>query len=153
MDPKEKLVSHEALEEYNKQIRKKNNSGEKRSPPPDDDGINVISMDSNSYQLSTPQEKKKPKINRDLLLVNNSRSGNQGLVQHQASNGYNSSNVQQDVINISNQALSFTIENNFAPVKIECSPPFQHREEAKRFIVNFFKVINNEFRKEYPKNQ
>jgi hypothetical protein len=47
IDPKEKLVSYDALERYNKQLREKtSNTREKCSPPSDADDVNASTMDS-----------------------------------------------------------------------------------------------------------
>lgn len=154
IDPKEQLVSHDALERYNKQLRENTSSTrEKRSPPSDDDDANAITMDSDSGQQMTPQGKKKPRTNSDIFFFNKTRNVNQRPVQQQATTVYDNNNEQPGQFNISNQALTYAVENNLSTIRIECSPPLENREVAKKFVINLFKYINKDFRKECPGNQ
>ncbi|CAF3793852.1 unnamed protein product [Rotaria sp. Silwood1] len=65
---------------------------------------------------------------------------------------YDNNNQQQGQFNISDQALTYAVENNLPSIKIECSPRLEDREQAKKFVINFFKCIADIFRKKYPGN-
>ncbi|CAF3292755.1 unnamed protein product [Rotaria sp. Silwood2] len=151
IDAKEQLVSLAGLEQSNKQLREKmNNMGEKRSPPSDDEDITVYNMEDDGCQQMTPQGKKKPKTNNDIFFFNKKHSYNQRIVQNQS---MRVNDEQPGQFNISNQALNYAVDNSFIPIKIECSPPLENREGAKKFVIRLFKYIENDFRKKYPGNQ
>ena len=154
IDPKEQMTSHTKLEKYNEQFNGERSSArEKRSPPTDDDDdINVNIMDSDSGQQMTPQGKKKSKINSDILFYNKNRSVNQHPVQQQKTD-YDNNNNQLEQPNISEQAITYAIESNPSPIKIECYPALDNREHAKKFVINLFKYIEKDFRKKSTDNQ
>jgi hypothetical protein len=127
---------------------------EKRSPPTDDDGGAIINAtDNNGNNQMTPLGKKKMKTKNDSpLLYNNGEINSQHTQQQTISTGNKNDNEQVVSSTISNQAIAYAIDNQLQPIKIECSPPLENRDAAKKFVINFFNCIKKDFCNEYPNN-
>ena len=102
-----------------------------------------------------PHEKKKKTKTKGDVVFSNNRNRNidqqhHGQDQTTTTNGNNDGKPEQ--LNITNHALQYAIEKNFQAIKMECSPPLENRELAKKFVINFFKCINKDFRQAYPRN-
>ncbi|CAF4636013.1 unnamed protein product [Rotaria magnacalcarata] len=54
-------------------------------------------------------------------------------------------------IHITNQALKFAVEDTFPPLKIICNPSLTSKEEADNVIEEFFKFIEQNFKKTNPR--
>ncbi|CAF1624048.1 unnamed protein product [Rotaria magnacalcarata] len=54
-------------------------------------------------------------------------------------------------IHITNQALKFAVEDKFPPLKIICNPSLTSKEEADNVIKEFFKFIEQNFKKTNPR--
>ena len=100
----------------------------------------------------TPQGKKKSKTNSDIFFYNKNRNVNQHPVQQQTTD-YDNNNNQLQQLNISEQAITYAIESNLSPIKIECYSALENREHAKQFVINLFKYIEKDFRKKCTVNQ
>ncbi|CAF3976560.1 unnamed protein product [Rotaria sp. Silwood1] len=74
-------------------------------------------------------------------------------MQQQTTATYGNNNEQPRQLNISNEALTYAVENNLSTLKIECIPLLENCEHAKKFVMIFFKYINKDFRNKCPGNQ
>ena len=51
---------------------------------------------------------------------------------------------------VSQQALNYAAETHLQPIKIQCEPKFVEQKAAVKFIQQFFKEIESDFRKQNP---
>ncbi|CAF3172752.1 unnamed protein product [Rotaria socialis] len=54
-------------------------------------------------------------------------------------------------IYVTNQAIKFAVEDKFPPLKIICNPSLTSKEEAENIIKEFFKYIEQNFKKTNPR--
>lgn len=154
IDPKEQLVNGETLERNNKQLRERSiKTTEKRPTPSDDDEDVGVLVDDSGKRHETPQGNKRTRTRGDMDFSNDkSRIIENQLVQDQVPTTNSNPEDRAERVNITNHALAYAIERNLQAIKLECSPPLENREHSKKFVINFFKCLNKDFRHDYPKN-
>ncbi|CAF1399125.1 unnamed protein product [Adineta steineri] len=142
VDPRKQLINNEDFK------MNSSNKCEKRSSPSDDDDLTVEAVEMDGDQQAKAHEKKKTKSSKSVDMNITSTP----IVQSASLVNNNNENERLGQMKISDQAISFAIENNLQPIKIECNPPLKDREHAKKFVMNFLKLINNDYRSEYTGN-